>query len=432
METILVGPLGSPVVFGEVSPNVYVVPGHRLPELSARVEKLNRRAKKAGGGIEVSVTEYACEVLETLFGKRHPTGRVAIAATVRLGGVVPKINGWAFVAKVEHHAEIGNIVARAPGYEAHALPESLRTADPNCDHCNTVRRRNDTFVLVDPAGVQKRIGRNCLADFLRTEDVSAALAIWRLFYELRAELSEYGDDWGGSGFSLPGVRSFLAATSSAIRHEGWVSSGVARDYGKTATKDTASWIVGKRPREPQALIERWEALQPSPKDVEEAEAVIGWAEELGGREHVSDYLHNLRVSIALGYVDHKHAGLVASAVVAYRKEKEIEIERQKRVARPPSTYFGTIKARYTFDALEVVAVRYIEGNYGVKTLLVLADAEGHVFKWFASGEREFAKGDVVKGNGTIKAHETYKDNKETLLTRCAFEKVETKEEAKAS
>lgn len=436
----VLGPLGVHIAYGEISPNVFVIVGSRVDDLRARVEKLNRRAQKIGGRITVEISTYACKIFEQTAWRPEAgglvrsqleytdTGRVLTVGVARLGGTVPKVAGWTLVAKVEHHGEIGNVISRAPGYEEFPLPVELRTAASTCDHCRVNRMRNDTFVLVSDAGEQKRIGRNCLADFIRTEDVAGALAMWQFFYLLRASLSEYGSDddegGGGSGRIVIGTRHFIGCTIAAIRQNGWVSSKEANEHSKTATKTIASLLAYPCRSNLSRDRQEWLDGQPKESDSAEADSIIEWAGTLGERPLLTDYLSNLRVSIALGYVDNRAEGLVASSVIAYRRELEKEVERQKREKAPPSSHFGEVGKRYPFEGLEIIAVRHIDGNYGVTTLLVLVDGEGRRFKWFASGEKNFARGNIVSGKGTVKKHEEWQGSAETLLSRCAFEKQE--------
>lgn len=105
-------------------------------------------------------------------------------------------------------------------------------------------------------------------------------------------------------------------------------------------------------------------------------------------------------------------------MIAYERHVE-GIERKRREAETAvdSTYFGEIGKRYDV-AGTVDRIHYIEGEYGVTTLVVFTDADGRRFKWFASGSKEFKVGESVTMKGTVKAHEEYKGAKETVLTRC--------------
>jgi hypothetical protein len=137
----------------------------------------------------------------------------------------------------------------------------------------------------------------------------------------------------------------------------------------------------------------------------------------------SDYMHNLRVAAALDRTTGRTEGVLASSVIAYERHVEgIERKRREAAGAAESTYFGEVGKRYNFTATVAVA-RYVEGEWGTSTLLVLTDADGHRFKWFASGSKEVDVGASVAVRGTVKAHAEYKGAKETVLTRCALEVV---------
>src|ERR1700687_229679 len=81
----------------------------------------------------------------------------------------PKIDGFEFAAVIspvtdEDGKLIGNILRMVPGFNG-TLPEHFRQATNHCDHCNTDRKRLETFVIANADGY-KQVGRNCLANYL--------------------------------------------------------------------------------------------------------------------------------------------------------------------------------------------------------------------------------------------------------------------------
>ena len=134
------------------------VPEGNLSWLRARIEHLARRAKRLGLTISM-VVEPGTRV------EKDPDGSVTCWRTVVVEGERPLLpGGWTFWGVVRH-TEDGNLVLSVAG---DALPVEFRTAAPTCDHCHTARRRNDTFVVRSEAGEIRRVGRQCLADFLGT------------------------------------------------------------------------------------------------------------------------------------------------------------------------------------------------------------------------------------------------------------------------
>lgn len=394
----------------------YVFASARMGELQKEIERMNRRARKIGGGLGIEIVGERLVPRQTESGHKY----VLPVTIVRVWGEVPKVAGCTFLARIEHHA-VGNIVARAPNAPESVLtPESARTAAPTCDHCGQLRRRNDTFLMICPDGQIKQIGRNCLADFLRGADPTDALRMWKLLADLTAAFgSDSEDGCGGGGAKwLPTVDDYLACTCAAVRVHGWFSRTIARERDCESTANYAMFLTFPPPNKRK---QEWEANQPTDDDRAEAAAVLAWTETLSARSDLSDYLHNVRVACALGYVDlHRNAGIVASAVMARRKELEIETARVRAAARPMGAHVGKVGERLVLE-LEVVRVRYSDGQYGTTSIVALVDGQGNEFTWFASGTKNWEPGTKLAGKGTVKKHEEYRGRPQTTLTRCAFE-----------
>jgi hypothetical protein len=111
------------------------------------------------------------------------------------------------------------------------------------------------------------------------------------------------------------------------------------------------------------------------------------------------------------------------------------IERQKkRIAEnAASDWVGSIKERIEFEA-EVVGVYGTEGYYGHTDIVKLKDGDNNQFTWFASDYTNLERSDRISIKGTIKAHDEFRGIKQTVLTRCKFEKfqVMTADEAAAA
>jgi hypothetical protein len=95
---------------------------------------------------------------------------------------------------------------------------------------------------------------------------------------------------------------------------------------------------------------------------------------------------------------------------------------ERKAENAASEYVGEVKVRMELT-LTVLGVFDSEGHYGHTDIVKMKDAEGNLFTWFASGWSGLTRGDVVTGKGTVKAHDTYKGTKQTVLTRCKFETI---------
>jgi hypothetical protein len=142
-------------------------------------------------------------------------------------------------ATIQHTPE-GNILRTVPGFET-LLPARFRSCDTACEHCNTDRIRKDTYVLQAEAGEWKQVGRNCLADFLRTGDASGWCEMAEILASLAGEMEGFED--GGefacgehTGYPMAAL---LAQVACIVRQDGWCSRKEAKDAwgAKCATVD---------------------------------------------------------------------------------------------------------------------------------------------------------------------------------------------------
>ena len=112
---------------------------------------------------------------------------------------------------------------------------------------------------------------------------------------------------------------------------------------------------------------------------------------------------------------------------ALRQAEEARIKAQKAL----SQYVGEIGQRMTITGTFVKTawfkVQSFSG-FGEDTMYIhtFKDADGNVLVWKTGrglGDINVAEGDQVQIKGTVKQHSEYKDEKQTVLTRCKITKM---------
>ncbi len=396
----------------------YQIPNYRLDELTAKVERLARRCVKLGIAPIVATPVHTDTRIAKRYSALHGLTRTykLDCTWVELSGASPVCAGYEFVARIEH-TKAGNLIARVSTDETIDLVP-FRTVANNCDHCNADRKRRDTFVLRAPDGSFVQIGRNCLADFLRTGEIETVVSILELVDEWRQSTGGGEGDGEGCGGhyreEIP-VSHFLACAVKAVREIGWVSRKAAEITGNEPTSSVAMWAAGAPPHDAKSY-RAWQTMQPGDLDVARSTSILEW---IAQSTDASDYAYNLRTACAVEFVTSRTGGIIASAVSAYAREVE-KVEAAKRSGRPIVGHYGTVGDKIAIEACSVSFVRAIEGSYGVTTIVGLLSPEGHTFKWFASGSQTFVVGEVYNLRGTVKAHTEYKGRLETRLTRCTL------------
>jgi len=413
----------------------YLIPERNLGWVQGKLEKLNKRAEKLGvPGIQIRIV---AEEMRTVRGNSEEVpmfgGRAEKFYKVLVSGEAPVLNGWTFVATLQHVAENGNsatIVLAVPG---ETVPAQYRETDGRwCDHCRTHRDRNDTFivkkisqsldgssvpvkseVLVNPSGdTYQQVGRQCLKDFLghvsphKLADWATELGLLDSLFE-GAETEDY--QGGGRGWLYVRLDPFMAFVSESVARHGWVSRRQAREQGGVATADDAT-----------NMMEEWreeKTIVPTKANIELSQRAIEWAREelpeMVRRQPDNDFLYNLATVTRLDFLGQKMLGIAAALMFVYMREM------QKRAPSPESgsEHFGTVGARgeFTLRVVELRGITYQSGGEGV--LVRFEDGSGNVATWFTSSGRDFVPGKTYRVKASVRRHDVFKGAKQTVLNR---------------
>lgn len=382
---------------------LFDIPSANMEKLAKKIKALNKKALKAGTG-EIKLTTISKTVDE------NEDGSVDVRFQIALEGETPKINGWAFIARLDHNTDPtgeSNLIYVMPSAD---LPEHFRNAGANCEHCGWDRRRRDTYVLQnEDSGEYKQVGRTCIRDFIGIDPARIAEQAER-YVKVLGLLNEAREPkWGGINdhrdIHLPAYLSWVA---QSIREHGWISGREAyEDFDKVST---ASQAIGE-------MFATYKPQLPTDEDKELAETAIAHVLTL---EPKNDFLFNINAIAKQNYLDWKASGLAAAIMFVYNRHLEDEAKRKAAADLSKSEYVGALKERLEFE-VRVIGKRWIEGRFGSTAVIRMLDANDNLFVTFASGNfgDEVNIEDKVTIRGTVKKHDEYKGVKQTILTRAA-------------
>jgi hypothetical protein len=378
----------------------------------AKIARINERAAKRGFTGRFEVTG---ERIETFSASDIPGFEVTkVFYETTITGETPRYNGWTFLARVDAIGDSFTIAA-APGVER--VDRDL-VRPGHCDHCEHNRYRKNTYLVVNEEGEVKNVGSTCIKDFLGWQGNFAFIS------EDEVERDVFGAGHGGGEMTVT-VETVLAAAYAAIRAYGFTST---QGYGRS-TADVVRLIVGfNRPTEKERA--EMDVLRQYAEEAQaKAATVRDWilSDDFGGN---SGYVDNLKAAVSAGEAGWRQIGLLASGPQAYIRHLETAAEREARqaqwaaekaarqAAKASSDYLGEVGDKIEVKGT-ISAIRYIAGNYGTTVLYTILSEDGNLVKWFSSrealGEQE---GVQVHIKGTVKAHDEYRGEKSTVLTRC--------------
>lgn len=412
------------------------VPLALLTEFTARLATLNRKAEAFGlpaivvGRTQSAVYEIRREfakdgdrVFESLVRVNESTApsadRVTLAeCTIRYP--ILKLGHWRVVAEVESaptaEEETLNFVwgIYAPAALEAQLQLRFRHHSLQCEHCNTDRRRNSTFVLIDDdTGALKEVGNNCLADFTGV-DPARMLFLAKMFRSVRLLEEEFA-----SASKRPvemATSEWLTRCLFVVEQWGWCSSQTAREYGTEPTWAIASKLPFRLSREPSLAAEydrAYERLQLL------AKTVISWSltQPASGDGLFEANLRLLlaRETVSLG--DNRQLAFCAAAVPSYRR---FRAQQEEAAARAVSHHVSTVGEKIV-TALTLVRVHDWETRFGTQWRITMRDDAGNTYSWkTGSPPRELLEEDKIGkrflAQGKIKAHEEWEGNAITALS----------------
>lgn len=404
--------------------HLFTIPQDNLALFNEKIAGLNKRAAKVGLP-PLTVVERGTEERPVRQGSKlmRTWHKLAVTTVADI-----KLNGWKLLGVLGYlPGSDAPIIREVPG---ETVPESYRTGDRSCAYCGKARERRETFIVQHENGETKRIGRNCLRDFLGVDPKQMLSSS-----EWLASLSSLGDDdYSGGGSRQPTTFEPSFVMPIAIRvidKKGyWSKSAIETiamnrpDGGKlpvATANEVTTYIAalnGWLPKVPvninQEVLDEFGDV--TDEDVRKGTAVLDWAKGMTGN---STYAYNLRTAASAQQITGRELALLVSAYGAWKKATTDDVAKEKAV-KVPSEFMGTEGQKgLVVDQATVLFTRTLNGEYGPTTLITFKTPEGNLLKWFASGalENDFPVGGTFALRGTVKKHETYNGDKQTVLTR---------------
>ena len=268
-----------------------------------------------------------------------------------------------------------------------------------CDHCHTAHNRKKAIVLIDNnSGNEIVVGKTCVKVFIGicTDTFSNYL------YGINEILNDIDDGiWDNDMHLYTRVIDnveYLARCIDLTEKKGYYKS----------LKADAIYNLKNRVDD---------------KYYELAKKVIDFYENY---ETVDNFEHNIRMFVTGRTPIVSENGFVAYAYTQYVKildKQRKEAERLATVAK--SNYVGETGKKYTFTG-RIERVAGYETDYGYMTVLTFRTNEGNAIVWKTTSnpiEKDYTEIGTVEVTGTVKEHKEYRDEKQTILTRCKIREV---------
>lgn len=335
-----------------------------------------------------------------------------------------KFNGWCSLGMVQRNDGIIQCY-----FDNADLINQYKDTNFHCDHCNKNVHRNSVVVLEHDNGERKVVGTSCVKEFTAGLDGNLIAEVNDYMHILKMKDSELRCLMQGEGdadlfFESYGVKIYdtVVVVSAAKR--------LIDKYGfESSNSYTATW---------KYILSEYDRT----KIEDEAKDAVEWIKSLPEDEATkSSYLFNLKQIINAGYCTARHFGFLASLIPSYRKSEYKRLLDEKHGNAKVSNYVGNIGDKVSVKVTYLNSYSY-STNFGYSYIHLFVDDNGNIFKWTTSqavmydlhytvanitSRHALDKGAVVQLTGKIKEHSEYHNQKQTVLTRCKYEVLESKE-----
>jgi len=371
------------------------------PSLFDRIAKLNSKAIKLGFPEITYTVGKAYEKHVPIYSNTSTSIQLKVGADVTIEyNYTIKIGNYTLVGIIQHISETESLIISCD--DNIKLPDKFYSAKSNCEHCNTYRQRNNTFVCYD-GYTFIQVGSSCLKDFLGHLSPEDIVAKASFIYEAISTIDGFEnlEDFSLSKTFL--LRRILAITDAVINKFGWTSKSKAFESNTTATADIVFDYSTNGDVDSSITV--------TDENYTKATKVIEWAENLSDEQCCnSDYLHNIRVIARSGFVTKKIMGYACSILAAYEREQQNKIVAD-------SKHFGTIgekfkllltfKKKFTFDS-----------TFGTTRIYLFTDCYNNQFVWKTTTYVDLQEDTSYQVSGSIKDHIVYNNKNQTVITRC--------------
>ena len=394
---------------------IFNVPARNMEWLENKVAKLNKKATKLGvGGLEIVRVSHV--------DTKDDKGVIDRVFQVVVEGEVPHIEGYQFVARIDHNTDPtgkSNLVYVMP---KETLPEVLRYSPAECDHCNWMRNRRTTYILFkDATGAFIQVGSTCLGDFFNgNPDNIAKKAEWIVTAK---KLAKEAIDREGDGNALNDHRHFdletyLSFVALEIEDFRWVSGKEA--WNNEGLNSTASVALSRMlDDEKRATIA---SEKPTEQNIAQARASIRWAASQDKSK--SDFWHNVVTIAETKAIGFKATGTAAAIVSMYiqHRDRELENEQEEAEDLSGSEHFAAVKDKIRCE-VRVIGNRLLPlrdfQEFQTRLVRMVTVKGDNLVVTFATGKFNPELGSTTTIRGTVSKLDDYNGVKQTIIKRAA-------------
>ena len=312
-----------------------------------------------------------------------------------------KVGDYEIVAELEHTGS-GNII-RQINLDIE-VPKTYRDVPCRCEHCNTNRKRNNTFLLVDKDNNFKQVGKNCLNDYTGVDTLSILDKVNKLGFLLNEDFEQDEE-----------FKNYLINSAPKYEPLEYMANIMLQkvlEEGYTKDNDGIFYNLNE--------YRYKEELEPK---VEEVLNVVNsdWYND------DSNYCYNVKTMLSSGYVEPRHWKMLISYINSALNYLQRKIQKQLEFEGLNNDYLGQVGDRITFDIKDIkllyTSTTYFSYNGETNFTYRIITTTNNVVIWKTTTYLDVATLTyplLSLAKGTIKKLSEYKGEKQTIVTRVSW------------
>ena len=374
---------------------VYTIMANAFPEVEKVFNRYAKKARTQNLHCELNVLDtYIKEVpvydIDPVEKVQHKVGTTAIdVMDVELIYPEYKLGNYDVIAVVEHGENNTNMVYPCGDFE---IPTKYFTRRGVCEHCNTNHYRVKTVILKDLTdGTLKQVGTGCLKEYTGVTEYTLINSYKALNSIINNSMADIGVTGIPTKHYIPTFE-YLTRCIHTYNKQGYTQNN---KYDADKVK-------------PEEITEN---------EYTEAENTITFFKEA---DIITDaFFNDVKIAVTNEYCK-PHSGFIAYAYVLYKKEKErLERLAKRNVEAAKTTFYGEVGNKIKNIEVTGRCVGSYNTIYNYVYIYKFTDKEGHIFIWKTAKAIDTVDGTFTGTlNGTIKEHNEYNGEKQTVVTRC--------------
>lgn len=328
-----------------------------------------------------------------------------------------KYKDWDFVGTISNDNHSINVILKNPIMDDVTIPDRFYTNDAQlCEHCNISRYRKETFIVHNFVTNEfKQVGRSCLKEFMGIE-ITSVMNVYDKFLELEKQIRSllYDEDrevsFRNNAAEQFSVQNIMQRAVAMFRLHGYVSSKEQQQEGG-GMSNKSKIISDINNTNPEYFFVKPHEL--TDEIAIEATNILNYFKDefiKNPSAYSSDFWKNVNTIINDDFLTYREIGFIACLPVMYTKSLASKIKGEK------SAFVGNIGDKLNMQ-ITYKRSYFVETAYGAMEIVNMQDSKGNIIVWKTSTNHSMEVDKSYNVKFTVKDQTTYKDIKQTIVTR---------------